>query len=613
VARWRVWKIGVLLFLMVGLLAPGMHKASAQQGDNQTESNVSGNSYTSPTYGYSVSWDTTWEVSGETSEQGFDQLQLTNNVSTVYFEGYDYTGDEAACLSAAIDSLGAEDGVSNFKQAQSDSGPLEGSDTFGTWAVYDLTYTAEDSTTSDFSEFVICRSVETDTSMLQITQVVPTASYNDELDGFAALVDAVSIAGGSQNGTAETPTPEEEASPTSAGELETWLLLAADNVDAFWTREFPALSGGKDYQPPDEYVPYSTKTNTPCGDAVAGTMASGEGWGPFYCPIDDKVYLDTLFAQDQWDQYGPFPVAEAIAHEVGHHVQYELGMQICEQSPCLDPSQVTSQELEVMADCFAGAWSQDAEARGRLGNFDIEANIVEYSVVLGDPTSAPGDPGAHGRGALRIYWFLNGYYNGAAICLNASPATATGASSTPAANDNGDDGVKNEPEITPEATEAVEPTKAAEPTEELEITPEATEANTGPGEALQIGDTATVGSFDLIAAGTDTADSIGDESDPSSQADGRWLIVYITVTNNGRAAAPLDYSEWQVQDSDGNTFDFNEAATNELVSTAVDNGIDEELAPGDSYDLAIAYDVPTEASGFNLVSADGSVVIELDQ
>ena len=114
-----------------------------------------------------------------------------------------------------------------------------------------MTYTAEDGTASDFTEFVICRSVVPDESVLQITQVVPTASYNDELDGFAALVDSVTISGGQQNGTDKTPTPEVEASPASASELESWLVLAADNVDAFWTREFPALSGGKDYQPPD--------------------------------------------------------------------------------------------------------------------------------------------------------------------------------------------------------------------------------------------------------------------------------------------------------------------------------------------------------------------------
>jgi predicted metalloprotease len=593
VVKRRVWKIGLLLLLVLGLVGPGALRAGAQQSD--TESNVSGNSYTSPTYGYSVSWDTTWEVANETSEQDVDSLQITNGVSTVYFDGYAFTGDEAACLTSAVESLGSEDGVSDFKQAQSDSGPLEGTDTFGTWAVYDLTYTAEDGTESSYSEFVICRAVVPDEAMLQITQVVPTDSYNDELDGFAALVDSVTLSGEPPSGPAGTAEAEETPAPSNSGELETWLLKASDDIDGFWTRQFPALSGGKDYEPPKEYVPYSDETTTPCGDAVPGAMG-GDGWGPFYCPLDDKIYLDTLFAQSQWDQYGAFPVAEAIAHEVGHHVQYQLGMEVCEQSPCLDPTEVTSQELEVMADCFAGAWSQDAEARGRLGNFDIEANIVEYSVVLGDPVSSPGEPGAHGRGALRIYWFLNGYYNGPAACLNASPATSTLNDQTTPEADNGDNEAKNTPEITPETTATAE--------EEV-ITPEATEATEEAGTTLQIGDEAKVGSVTLSATGTDTADS--------TEAGNRQLIVYITVVNNGRSPAALDYSAWFVVDSDGFTYAFDEAATNDLVSTAVDNGIDEKLAPGDSYDLAIVYDVPTDASGFSLVPDDGSVVIELDQ
>src|SRR5262249_37723952 len=83
-----------------------------------------------------------------------------------------------------------------------------------------------------------------------------------------------------------------------------------------------------------------------------------------------------------------------------------------------------SQELETMADCFAGAWSRDAEQRGRLGNFDIEENIAQYALAFNDTESGAADPGAHGRGALRVYWFLDGYYFGATSCLDASPATA---------------------------------------------------------------------------------------------------------------------------------------------------------------------------------------------
>jgi predicted metalloprotease len=574
------------------LVIPGISQVNAQ--GTETESGVSGNSYTSPTYGYSLTWDTPWEVSGELSEDGLDQLQLTNGVSTVYFEGFEYTGNEASCLADAVVLLQNESGVSDYAQAQSETGPLEGEDTFGTWAVYDLTYTADDGTATPLTEFVICQSIVPGESMLQITQIVGTDAYNDELDGFAALVDSLVVSGGGPIGT---PEPSGTEGPGELTELEKFVELATEDVDSFWTREFPILSGGQEYVAPADWIVYDDQLKTPCGDVQAGKI--NEGDGPFFCPPDDSIYLDMQFAQDQSDKYGPFPVAEAIAHEVGHHVQQLLGIETCEMSPCLDPSQVTSQELEVMADCFAGAWAQDMEARGRLGNFDIEANLVQYAVAFGDPYSGPGDPGAHGRGALRIYWFLTGYYYGAEVCLQASPAT-TPSTEEPAPTAEGTDEPKEEPTISPEATE-----ETVVPTEEVE-TP--TEVSQEPA-TLQLNESAQAGQFTIAATGTDRGGDIADAQSPS----GEWLIVYITVTNDGNAAAPFDYSEWELIDSTGRSHASATATTDVLVSTVVENGIDEELTPGEPYDLAIVFDVPTTESGFSLASSDGSVVIELDQ
>jgi predicted metalloprotease len=588
----HVRRIGLLVFLLIGLVVPGISHVNAQ--GTETESGVSGNSYTSPTYGYSLTWDTPWEVSGELSENGLDQLQLTNGASTVYFEGFEYTGDQAECLADAVELLQNESGVSNYAQAQSETGPLEGEDTFGTWAVYDLTYTADDGTETPLTEFVICRSIVPGDSMLQITQIVGTDAYNDELDGFAALVDSLVVSSAPPIGT---PEPSETVIPGELTELENFVELATEDVDSFWTREFPILSGGQEYVAPADWITYDDQLNTPCGDVQAGRIDEGDG--PFFCPPDDSIYLDMQFAQDQFESYGPFPVAEAIAHEVGHHVQQLLGIETCEMSPCLDPSQVTSQELEVMADCFAGAWAQDMEARGRLGNFDIEANLVQYAVAFGDPYSGPGDPGAHGRGALRIYWFLTGYYYGAEICLQASPATTPPtdeAVPTAASTDE----PKDEPEISPEATEVtVVPTEAVEtPTEE-----------TQEPVTLQLDESAQAGTFTIAATGTDRGVDIADAQSPG----GEWLIVYVTVTNDGNAAAPFDYSEWELIDSTGKSHASATAATDALVSTVVENGINEELEPGESYDLAIVFDVPATASGFSLASSDGSVVIELDR
>jgi len=579
------WKLWLLVFLLIGLVAPGLSHVNAQ--GTETESGVSGNSYTSPTYGYSLSWDAPWEVSDEVSENGFDSVALTNGVSTVYFDGYEYTGTEAQCLADAIEVLSTESGVSGYTQAQSESGPLEGEDAFGTWAVYDLTYTSDDGTETALSEFIICRSVVPGESMLQITQIVGTAEYNDELDPFATLVDSLVLPTDEPGGTPE-PTATEPSGELS--ELEQFVELATEDVDAFWTREYPILSGGEDYVAPADWIVYDDQVSTPCGDYQSGDM--NEGFGPFFCPTNDSIYLDMQYAQDQYDTYGPFPVAEAIAHEVGHHVQELLGIETCERSPCLDPNQVTSRELEVMADCFAGAWTQDMEARGRLGNFDIEANLVQYAVAWGDPYSGAADPGAHGRGALRIYWFLTGYYYGSEVCLQASPATTPSTDEAAPTEETGADEPKDEPEISPEATEEIEA-----PTEEPQR-----------ATRLQLNEEAQVDSVTLVATGTDRGGEIADV-----QPGGEWLIVYITVTNNGNAAAPFDYASWELVDSEGRSYPFAEAATNDLVSTAVDNGIEAELEPGETYDLAIVYDVPTSVSGFGLVSSDGTVVIELDQ
>jgi hypothetical protein len=303
-----------------------------------------------------------------------------------------------------------------------------------------------------------------------------------------------------------------------------------------------------------------------------------EGVGPAYCPPDKTIYLDILFLEDQLNQYGLFPIAEVVAHEVGHHVQRSLGIQSCERSPCLDPTEVTSQELEVMADCFAGAWSKDAELRGRLGRFDIEANIAGYAIAFGDPVSAPGDPGAHGRGALRVYWFLSGYYNGAANCFMASPATASRV----------------------EASDTQTTTT--------------TETPDGPGtdtNLVELGETFTVGAHDVAVSGTDSSRVVGGGSGGSVRADGVWLVVYLDV-EGGDAAAPFDYEALVLSDADGETYEADLDATELLVLDGLPDGLDTELEPGESYALAVAFDVPADATGFTLQTADGSVIVNLE-
>jgi predicted metalloprotease len=328
-----------------------------------------------------------------------------------------------------------------------------------------------------------------------VIQVVDAPQYNDEIALRSELLGGITLPTAR---TAPTPVPTEGPAPImSRDELVVFLQRAADDIDGFWTREFPAIANGAVYQPPQGFVPYDQPITPGYGGATPGRI--GEGNGPFYCFTDLTVYLDIVFHEDELSRYDPFPVAEAVAHEVGHHVQNLLGLHVCQMSPCLDPTVLTSQELEVMADCFAGAWSADAELRGRLGNFDIENNIAQYALSFGDPHSGAADPGAHGRGALRVYWFLAGYYFGARTCFGASEATAA--------------------LVTPD--------------------PNATPLPAGtlpPGALRAIGDAYQIGALTLTVTGTEQPAAIGDPASAGAKADGKRVVVYFSVTVAGEAA-----------------------------------------------------------------------------
>jgi predicted metalloprotease len=606
--------MALAIAIVMGTLLAAPAAFAANQ--NNAGSGVDGNTYTSPLFGYSVTWADTWTVIDEQSDEGVDILGLSNDVSTVYFTAYASASEtEASCLATSADLLSSEAGVVDFRQAESGGEPLEGTADFGQWSVYDIDYEAEGET-GTFTAFLLCRALVPGESMLQGVQIVESASYNDELDGIVELFQAVTLPGdtpsdpdpgsdpsdpgqedpGQEDPGQEDPGQEDpgQNQPSGGSEVEDFLLRSAEDIDAYWARVFPTISGGQPYTPPAEYVMFSSEVASACGDADAGAM--GAGSGPFYCPDDEMIYLDLLFAVDQADQFGAFPVAEAVAHEVGHHVQFELGMQTCDMSPCLDPSEVTSQELEIMADCFAGAWSQDAERRGRLGAFDIEANIVNYVIALGDHSSGAGDPGAHGRGALRVFWFLNGYYNGAETCLTASPATM-GMVEQPETEAAADEAVADE-EPTPEATE--EPRSPEQSDEEGQPTAEAG--------TLAIEEPFEVDGLEMTVTGTDSSRTVGETG---TRAEGTYLVVYFTVASTD--GGPFPFDQFVAVDGEGNTYEYDQAATDDLLKTGLPDGVDTELEAGESFYLAVVFDVPRDAGGFLFQSADGSVTVELDR
>jgi len=191
--------------------------------------------------------------------------------------------------------------------------------------------------------------------------------------------------------------------------------VLADTEDV-WTDIFN--QGGGHYQDP-KLVLFRGATPTACGTGQAAM-------GPFYCPADQKVYIDLGFYETLKNQLGApgeFAQAYVIAHEVGHHVQNLLGIseKVDQQRGRVSQTQYNqlSVRLELQADCFAGVWANHAQsARQILENGDIAA-AMNAAAKIGDDALQRAQGGAvvpesftHGTSAQRQRWFNNGIQSG---------------------------------------------------------------------------------------------------------------------------------------------------------------------------------------------------------
>ena len=193
-------------------------------------------------------------------------------------------------------------------------------------------------------------------------------------------------------------------------------VVLADNEEV-WHRVLPQQAG-VDYREPS-LVMFSGMVNSACGTAQSAM-------GPFYCPNDQKVYLDTDFFRTMSQRMGAkgdFAYAYVIAHEVGHHVQNLLG--ILEQSMAARQRSGEAQAnrisvlTELQADCFAGIWARQAnEQFGSLEPGDVEEAIGAAEAVGDDTLMANAgravvpDAFTHGSSEQRMEWFQRGFQSG---------------------------------------------------------------------------------------------------------------------------------------------------------------------------------------------------------
>ena len=206
------------------------------------------------------------------------------------------------------------------------------------------------------------------------------------------------------------------AQPPANDQMTAFVRTVLADTEDVWTEEFRKM--GSSYRDP-KLVLYTGAFPTACGQGQTAM-------GPFYCPGDQKVYIDLAFYQTlktQLGSPGEFAEAYVIAHEVGHHVQNLLGIsgKLDQMRPRLSETEYNamSVRLELQADCLAGVWANKSQqSRHTLENGDIESAMNAASHI-GDDALQKQSQGyvrpetfTHGTSAQRMRWFNTGVQTG---------------------------------------------------------------------------------------------------------------------------------------------------------------------------------------------------------
>jgi predicted metalloprotease len=224
------------------------------------------------------------------------------------------------------------------------------------------------------------------------------------------------LSGGGGMPAVEQSAPPPAHKPPADDQMARFVSKVLASTEDTWNDVFRA--NGRQYQEP-KLVLFSGVTPTACGTGQSAM-------GPFYCPGDQKVYIDLSFYRDLKERFkapGEFAQAYVIAHEVGHHVQHLLGIseqvQAARQRAGKAEANALSVRLELQADCLAGVWGKRTDTmKGVLEPGDLEAALNAASAIGDDrlQQQAQGrivpESFTHGSSAQRQRWFRRGFDTG---------------------------------------------------------------------------------------------------------------------------------------------------------------------------------------------------------
>ncbi|HEX2722922.1 MAG TPA: neutral zinc metallopeptidase [Gemmatimonadaceae bacterium] len=205
--------------------------------------------------------------------------------------------------------------------------------------------------------------------------------------------------------------PEDSAREETEVQFVSYVLDDAQNT---WTK---ILSKSGEQYRPAKLVLFRNSTQSGCGYAQSAM-------GPFYCPVDEKVYIDLGFYDELKTKFrasGDFAQAYVLAHELGHHVQHLTGTDSqVRQAQESNPGEANplSVRMELQADCYAGVWASSTQQRNMLEAGDVEEAMGAASSVGDDRILAQSgrrvnvDSFTHGSAAQRMEWFKRGYDSG---------------------------------------------------------------------------------------------------------------------------------------------------------------------------------------------------------